>query len=178
MAGKPGIKNAIGNKGGGRKSAYQELRDAKFLNEVFHKPQEADEIKKRLASGKFSVSDVMVLKALGGNERFIEKMFEKLFPDKIESTTKDKTIEDILADAQIIEPIPEPKPVLANKDTDGGADKDSKQEGQDSTAKVQPSPGQVQQGDDKPKLDTESKTEGVQHTDPGKTPDKVPDKTE
>lgn len=88
MAGIPGQgtgnKNAAGNKGGGRKSAYQEQADAEFWLEMFLEPVEKSVIAKRLATGKYSVKDVMLSKALAGNDRLIEAMYKKLVPDKLD----------------------------------------------------------------------------------------------
>ena len=78
--GRPGVGNP-GNKGGGRKSAYQEQGDAKMLWQMFDDPKMIEVLKKRVQSGKFSVKDVMQLKMLGGNERLIDSVFKKLFPD-------------------------------------------------------------------------------------------------
>jgi hypothetical protein len=70
-----------GNKGGGRKSAYQEKADAEQLWAMFDDPTKIADIRKRVESGVFSVRDVMQLKMLGGNERLIAEVFKKLFPD-------------------------------------------------------------------------------------------------
>lgn len=80
---RPGVGNP-GNKGGGRKSAYQELADAKLLWEVFTKPMTVEKIKKRIESGKYSIKDVWILKARQGNEKFIQQIVHKLFPDRKE----------------------------------------------------------------------------------------------
>jgi len=68
-------------KNAGRKSAYQEQGDAKALWEMFEDPKKVADLKKRVESGQFSVKDVMQLKMLSGNERLIDSVFKKLFPD-------------------------------------------------------------------------------------------------
>lgn len=70
-----------GNKGGGRKSAYQEQADAKMLWEMFFGLQSKEEIQKKLKGGKYSLKDVFVSKAFAGNERILVEIFKKLFPD-------------------------------------------------------------------------------------------------
>jgi len=72
-----------GNKGGGRKSAYQEKADAAFLWEVFTKQLDKEELKEIL-KGNHSIKDAWIAKALSGNERFINQIVHKLFPDKQE----------------------------------------------------------------------------------------------
>lgn len=75
-----------GKKGrSGRKSAYREKADAEMLWRLFMEEMSKDEIKEKLASGKYSIKDVFVSKAFAGNERFITQMVQKLFPDKVES---------------------------------------------------------------------------------------------
>jgi hypothetical protein len=73
-----------GNKGGGRKSAYQEKHDADLLSDIWHKPMVREEIKQRLAQGKYSLRDMFISKAYAGNERILSEIFKKLYPDKLE----------------------------------------------------------------------------------------------
>ena len=40
-----------------------------------------EEIVKIIATGKYSIKDVFILKALDGNERILAEIFRKLFPD-------------------------------------------------------------------------------------------------
>lgn len=83
MGAPPGNKHAKGNKGGGRKSAYQERADAQFLWSIFTDAKAMAELDKRVKSGRFSILDRMVLAALMGNERHISDIFKKLFPDNM-----------------------------------------------------------------------------------------------
>jgi hypothetical protein len=78
MAGK------IGNKGGRRKSAYQEKADATRLFDAYFGENNLAEISKRIESGKFSIWDRVLYLALGGNERMLSVLTSKAFPDRIE----------------------------------------------------------------------------------------------
>lgn len=73
-----------GNKGGGRKSAYREKHDADLLSDIWNKPMVREEIKQRLAEGKYSLRDMFISKAYAGNERILSEIFKKLYPDKLE----------------------------------------------------------------------------------------------
>ena len=88
---RPGVGNP-GNKGGRRKSAYQERADAIMLEKMFMDEMAEEDIQKKLASGKYSVKDVMVSKAFAGNEKLITAMFNKLFPDMLNIEGSLKTI--------------------------------------------------------------------------------------
>lgn len=79
MGAPKGSKNALGNKGGGRKSAYQERADAEWLAEAFFKEHTEEELLD-LAEKK-SISNKMVMDALSGNKDYILALFKKLFPD-------------------------------------------------------------------------------------------------
>jgi hypothetical protein len=94
MAAPEGNQNAVGNKGGGRKSAYQENADAAMLREMFLTPMSRDEVQTKLKSGKYSLKDLFVSKGYAGNERVLLALFHKYFPDDL----------------------------LANRQTDGGED--------------------------------------------------------
>ena len=77
-----GNKNAVGNRGGARKSAYQEHADAVMLEQMFLQEMSKEEVQKKLASGKYSLKEVFVSKAFAGNERMLIALFSKLFPDQ------------------------------------------------------------------------------------------------
>ena len=70
MGATKGNQNAKGNKGGARKSAYQERADAIMLEKMFMDEMAKEDIQKKLASGKYSIKDVFVSKAFAGNEKF------------------------------------------------------------------------------------------------------------
>jgi hypothetical protein len=83
--GNTGKKNAKGNKGGGRKSAYQESKDAKFLQDVWEGDFDEAELKKIIASKKGKkrgAKHVFAMLALTGNEKILNKMVDKLFANK------------------------------------------------------------------------------------------------
>jgi hypothetical protein len=83
MPGSFGNQNAVGNKGGGRKSAYQENADASMLREMFLNPMSRDEVQAKLKSGKYSLKDLFVSKGYAGNERVLLALFHKYFPDDL-----------------------------------------------------------------------------------------------
>jgi hypothetical protein len=83
MPGAIGNQNAVGNKGGGRKSAYQENADASMLREMFLTPMSRDEVQAKLKSGKYSLKDLFVSKGYAGNERVLLALFHKYFPDDL-----------------------------------------------------------------------------------------------
>jgi hypothetical protein len=83
MPGAIGNQNAVGNKGGGRKSAYQENADASMLREMFLTPMSRDEVQAKLKSGKYSLKDLFVSKGYAGNERMLLALFHKYFPDDL-----------------------------------------------------------------------------------------------
>jgi hypothetical protein len=83
MAAPEGNQNAVGNRGGGRKSAYQEGSDAALLREMFLTPMSRDEVQAKLKSGKYSLKDLFVSKGYAGNERVLLALFNKNFPDDL-----------------------------------------------------------------------------------------------
>ena len=88
MGAPKGNRNAAGTPGGkstGRKSKYQEMQDATFLWDIFLNKYSIDEIKTKLRRGKFSIKDVWISKLVGGNERLLSLLVQKLFPDKLEA---------------------------------------------------------------------------------------------
>jgi len=83
MAAPEGNQNAVGTKGGGRKSAYQENADATLLRDMFTVPMSRDEVQAKLKSGKYSLKDLFVSKGYAGNERVLLALFHKYFPDDL-----------------------------------------------------------------------------------------------
>lgn len=87
MAGTFGNQNAVGNRGGpGRKSLYAERADAEFLWKMFTEDANRTQLKKRIKTGKHSILDMMILRALGGSEKLMGDIFKKLFPDSMNMT--------------------------------------------------------------------------------------------
>ena len=81
MAGTIGNKNAVGNKGGGRKSAYQEKADANELSNIYFKTHSQEEIENAVRAGNFSIKQRHILNAMEGDQNAINVIFKKLFPD-------------------------------------------------------------------------------------------------
>lgn len=80
-----GIKGKGGKKGrSGRKSKYQELADARDVEEMFFGPQDQEELERRIMSGKFSVRDRYILTALEGDSKVLTSLSNKALPDKVE----------------------------------------------------------------------------------------------
>lgn len=77
-AGNHGVKGKSG-----RKSAYQEKANAEFLWKIFTEKLTKEELSEIL-KGRHSIKDAWIAKAYGGNERFINQIVHKLFPDKQE----------------------------------------------------------------------------------------------
>jgi hypothetical protein len=79
-----------GNKGGGRKSAYQELADATEAFKLFFDNQDQEEIERRITSGKFSLADRFKLNAMEGSTPELIGALKKAVPDNVDITTKGK----------------------------------------------------------------------------------------
>lgn len=84
--------NGLGNSGGkkgisGRKSAYQEMATAELLNEIFFKEFHLENIKNKIEKGTYSLKDLLLMRALQGNDRIILGIFNRIFPDKINLNT-------------------------------------------------------------------------------------------
>ena len=77
-----GSKNALGNSGGGRPSAYQERANAELLEQIFLGEISLEEAKKKIKKGKFSIKERYLERALGGNVALLSQVFGKFFPDK------------------------------------------------------------------------------------------------
>ena len=84
MAGVKGNKNALGNKGGGRKPLPVEMAMRKKEEELLYEVQDVEEVQKRIKQKKYSVRDAMLVKELTGNEAFISRHYHKVVPDKVE----------------------------------------------------------------------------------------------
>ena len=78
-----GNKYALGNKGGGRKSAYQEKADAETLHKMFFDVLSKEDIKQYIKEGNYSLMDVFISKGFGGNDKILIELFKKIFPDNI-----------------------------------------------------------------------------------------------
>jgi len=87
---------ALGNKGGGRKSAYEEYGRAKLLEQAFFHEFDVDEAEKIIAQvnlkvppeegkkrGKTTLFKVLLAKAGMKNEKMLIELMKKIFPDKV-----------------------------------------------------------------------------------------------
>lgn len=95
MAAPFGNKNAVGNKGGGRKGALIEMNNAQILHDMFFTDKGKEEIIAKLKTGKYSLKDVFIQKGFAGNERVLLTLFNKNFPDgalKVDVTTQGEKI--------------------------------------------------------------------------------------
>ena len=82
---------AKGNRGGGRKSAYEEGRDATWLCDVWNSPQDYEELKEKIVvSKRYSVRDMVQWKALNGDTQMLKVMADKMLPDKLEMRSEVK----------------------------------------------------------------------------------------
>lgn len=82
MKGAPkGNQFAKGNPGGGRKSAYKEQKEAVYLRDKWQNDVLVFELQAKIDSGKYSIRDMFVLKALQGNEKVLQICANKIIPD-------------------------------------------------------------------------------------------------
>lgn len=92
MGAPKGNKNAVGNEGGGRKSAYQELADASEAHKIFFEEHDQEEIETKIKSGKFSIKDRFILTAMEGDSSVINKAYHKAVPDSVDLTSGGKPL--------------------------------------------------------------------------------------
>lgn len=75
---------AKGNKGGRRPSAYEEVQNAIWHSEKWEIDSDVPALQAKLKTGKYSVRDVFLAKALQGNERVLGIFANKLLPDLVD----------------------------------------------------------------------------------------------
>ena len=93
MAGAPkGNKNAKGNKGGGRPSAYQELANATEAHRIFFEEHDQETLENKIRKGKFSLADRFILTGMEGDTAVINKAYQKAVPDNVDITTAGQPI--------------------------------------------------------------------------------------
>jgi hypothetical protein len=83
MAFEKGHKKSVGNKGGRRPSAYEEQQNAIWHKQAWEENSRFIELSKKIDSGVYSVRDMFLFKALGGNERVLSIFANKLLPDLV-----------------------------------------------------------------------------------------------
>lgn len=89
MAFQKGHKHSVGNKGGGRASAFEELKSAVWHSEKWELESDVPSLQAKLKTGKYSVRDVFLAKALQGNERILSIFANKLLADLVDVRGKD-----------------------------------------------------------------------------------------
>lgn len=73
---------AKGNKGGSRKSAYDEVQDAEWHHFAWQKDTNLKQLRKKIKSGVYSGRDMAALMLLEGNKYIVAKFLDKLVPSK------------------------------------------------------------------------------------------------
>lgn len=109
---KPGLignKNAVGNKGGGRKSAYVERMMADKLLRAFEEPVDFDELDAKYIKKKISLFDLSLYRALN-NPTVLMTLLNKVLPDlskvdmkddnKSKDQAMDKTLDALMRDIE------------------------------------------------------------------------------
>lgn len=74
-------KNSLGNRGGGRKSAYEEARDAEWLKQVWNQDTDVLALQKKIETGRHSLRDQFLAMALAGDVRALKIVADKILPD-------------------------------------------------------------------------------------------------
>ena len=72
-----------GNKGGGRKSAYEERQRAEALFQAFYNDNDQERLEAKIRTGKFSIWDRIVLTAMEGDTKVLNALSNKAFPDQL-----------------------------------------------------------------------------------------------
>jgi hypothetical protein len=83
MSAPVGNKYAIGNKGGGRKSAFQEQADAAFFADLWNGRLKKERLQRKIQKGRYGAKHILAVKILEGNEKLLAKLLDKFFPDQI-----------------------------------------------------------------------------------------------
>ena len=101
-----GNQNAKGSKGGnrGRKTGPVEKADAEALFSIWNDPRTKTELIKAIKSGTYSLKQIWMLKSMSGNEKFLDAVFKKLFPDtiNIQGNLKQKSMAQVESDMRKI----------------------------------------------------------------------------
>lgn len=111
--------------GAGRKSAYQELRDALDTQGMFFNDVDQELLEQKIRTGKFSIKDRYVLTALEGDTKILQSISNKVLPDKIDlkGNLSISEVLDNLDDRQETEEqVVEVKPPLQDQEQKGQPD--------------------------------------------------------
>jgi len=76
-----GNQNAVGSPGGGRPSAYREFQNALQHFKSWMNDTDIEKLKKKIGSGKYSVWDMYLWKAIIGDKNVLPKYGDKILPD-------------------------------------------------------------------------------------------------
>jgi hypothetical protein len=80
--GNVGNQNAVGNRGGGRKTAIQERRDVEFFKAIWNGEFSEAKLKRIIRSGKHGSKHIFAAKCMSGNARALNKLVDKLYPNR------------------------------------------------------------------------------------------------
>lgn len=80
-----GNQNALGNRGGGRKSAYDEYKDARWLSEAWSSPVLIEKLKNKIEVERcYSPQEMFLWKALNGDAAILKCFVGTIFSQKTE----------------------------------------------------------------------------------------------
>ena len=87
-----GHKLSVGNKGGSRRSAYQEKRDAEWHADIWKHQQDVDALIEKVKGRKYAGRDIAALKLLQGDKYIIGKFMDKLVPNLVDVSSNGETL--------------------------------------------------------------------------------------
>lgn len=76
----------VGNKGGGRPTAYKERENAEKLFDAFYGRVDIEGIEERIRNNQASLWDRILLTAMEGDTRMLQTLANKALPEKIDVT--------------------------------------------------------------------------------------------
>lgn len=74
-----GNKNAVGNRGGGRKTAIQERKDAEFFGAIWNGKFSMSKLKRIIKSGKYGPKHIFAAQCMTGDPKALNKLVDKLY---------------------------------------------------------------------------------------------------
>jgi len=86
----------VGNKGGGRQSAYAEKVNAKELVKALFNQTDRYALEEKISSGVYSIWDKATLLGLEGDTKIIKSMVDKAFPSSIVAEDEEGRIVPII----------------------------------------------------------------------------------
>lgn len=100
-----GNKNALGNRGGGRKSAFDEIKEAEWLTDAWSCDQDVEALRNKIEVDQvYSVKDMLLWKALKGNVTALRRFADAILPSRIESleNSNQPTSEEVEKKVQLL----------------------------------------------------------------------------